>query len=559
MNVGEMVLHAARGIGVAEVFGIPGDFVLPLFQVIEQSAILPLYTLSHEPAVGFAADGAARWRCGPSLAVVTYGAGALNMVNPVAAAYAEKSPVIVVSGGPGIHEHRADLLLHHQAKRLDSQFSIYSEITCDQVRLDNPATAPDDVARVLASCLTHSRPVYIEIPRDQVFEPCLAAPPSVADESHDSDAVDACVEEVLDLLQDASSPVLLVGVEVRRFGLEHTVAAIARRFGLPVITSFMGRGLLADSEAPYLGTYLGVAGEPAITDLVEKSDALVLLGVILSDTNFGISKQRIDLRRCVQALDRRVSLGFHIYPDIPLSVFVQRLLECEVPQLKHAVTWTSLLPSARATPREPARMEHAVTSPDDAPIGPDDIAIELNAVVPQRAPFPLVADMGDCLFTAMAIEGTQLAAPGYYATMGFAVPAAFGVQVASGKRPVVLVGDGAFQMTGWELVNAQRYGWDPIVVVLNNAGWEMLRAFQPESRFNDLPEWNFSAIIRSLGGRGSQIRTRRQFREALEIALREPGVVHLLEVLLPRGVISTTMRRYVEGIARRGTPGAVHT
>lgn len=557
MNVGEMVLHAARDAGVAEVFGIPGDFVLPLFKVIEQSAILPLYTLSHEPAVGFAADGAARWRCGPSLAVVTYGAGALNMVNPVAAAYAEKSPVIVVSGGPGIHEHRADLLLHHQAKRLDSQFSIYSEITCDQVRLDHPVTAPADVARVIASCLTHSRPVYIEVPRDLVFEPCQAAPPAAADQSHDSEAVDACVEEVLELLQDASSPVLLVGVEVRRFGLEPKVAAIARRFGLPVITSFMGRGLLADSDAPYLGTYLGVAGESEITDLVEKSDALVLLGVILSDTNFGISKRRIDLRRCVQALDRRVSLGFHIYPDIPLPVFIQRLLDCEVPQLKHSAAWTSLLPGARHMSRQPAGTDSVASSPDDSPICPDDIAIELNAVIPQRAPFPLVADVGDCLFTAMAIEGTQLAAPGYYASMGFAIPAAFGIQVASGKRPVVLVGDGAFQMTGWELVNAQRYGWDPIVVVMNNASWEMLRAFQPESHFNDLPNWDFSAVVRSLGGCGARIRTRRQFREAFERALREPGVVHLLEVLLPRGVISSTMQRYVEGIARRGNHAAV--
>jgi indolepyruvate decarboxylase len=102
--------------------------------------------------------------------------------------------------------------------------------------------------------------------------------------------------------------------------------------------------------------------------------------------------------------------------------------------------------------------------------------------------------MGDCLFTAMDIEHTALVAPGYYATMGFGVPAGLGLQAATNERPLILVGDGAFQMTGWELGNCRRYGWDPIVLVFNNASWEMLRTFQPESASTTwatgaLPRW----------------------------------------------------------------------
>ena len=108
---------------------------------------------------------------------MTYGAGALNMVNAVAAAYAEKSPVVVISGAPGLGESRSGLLLHHQAKTLDSQYQMYREITCDQVRLDDAARAPADIARVLASCLRHSEPVYIEIPRDMVNVPCAPVEP----------------------------------------------------------------------------------------------------------------------------------------------------------------------------------------------------------------------------------------------------------------------------------------------------------------------------------------------------------------------------------------------
>ena len=117
---------------------------------------------------------------------------------------------------------------------------------------------------------------------------------------------------------------------------------------------------------------------------------------------------------------------------------------------------------------------------------------------------PIAADMGDCLFTAMQIEHTHLTAPGYYASMGYGVPAGFGLQAATGERPLVLVGDGAFQMTGFELGNCRRYGWDPIVIVFNNRSWEMLRAFQPESRFNDLGDWRFAELARVLGGEGER-------------------------------------------------------
>ena len=182
MNLAQSLLHALKAHGAKEIFGIPGDFALPFFKVIEESGILPLYTLSHEPSVGFAADAAARVHSALGVAAVTYGAGALNMVNPVAAAFAEKSPVVVISGAPGAGEASRGLLLHHQGKTLDSQYRIYTEITCDQARLDDAQRAPGQIARVLRSCLTHSQPVYFELPRDMVDVPCapveVAPPPT---------------------------------------------------------------------------------------------------------------------------------------------------------------------------------------------------------------------------------------------------------------------------------------------------------------------------------------------------------------------------------------------
>src|SRR2546430_11106340 len=142
--------HAGR-----EIFGIPGDFVLPFYKVIEESGILPHYTLSHEPGVGFAADAAARYHGGLGVAVVTYGAGAFNLVNAIAGAYAERSPVVVVAGAPGARERASGLLLHHQARSVDTQLAVYREITCDQAALTDAAEAPAAIARVLRRAREH--------------------------------------------------------------------------------------------------------------------------------------------------------------------------------------------------------------------------------------------------------------------------------------------------------------------------------------------------------------------------------------------------------------------
>jgi indolepyruvate decarboxylase len=535
MNLTESLLQALKAHGARQIFGIPGDFALPYFRIIEESKILPLYTLSHEPGVGFAADASARINGGLGVAAVTYGAGALNMINSVAAAFAEKSPLVVLSGGPGKGESRSGLLLHHQAKTLDSQFQIFKEITCDQVRLDDAVRAPADIARVLASCLRKSEPVYIEIPRDMVALPCGPVVPEVA-LPPDQDALNACVDEILDRLSHARSPVLMAGVEVRRYGLEAKVAALSRRLGVPVVTSFMGRGLLADQDAPLVGTYMGVAGFPEVTHLVESSDGLFLLGEIICDTNFAVSETKIDMRKTIQALDGRVTIGYHTYPQLPLAALVDRMLACVVADDK-----------VFSVPRQ--AFAHGLVA-DSTTITPTDIATAVNDLMAEHGKMPIASDMGDCLFTAMEIEHTALVAPGYYATMGFGVPAGLGLQAATGQRPLILVGDGAFQMTGWELGNCKRYGWDPIVLLFNNASWEMLRTFQPESSFNDLGHWGFAEMAAGMGGDGVRVNTRNELKAALDKAIATRGRFQLIDVTIPRGVLSTTLARFVAGVKR---------
>ena len=156
--------------------------------------------------------------------------------------------------------------------------------------------------------------------------------------------------------------------------------------------------------------------------------------------------------------------------------------------------------------------------------------------------------------SAVAMGVDALIAPGYYATMGYGVPAGLGLQAATGRCPLVLVGDGAFQMTGWELGNAQRYGWDPIVLVFNNAGWEMLRAFEPAARFNDLSRWDFAAMAAGMGGDGHLVRTRAELKSALQHAQATRGRFQLLDIRLARGARSPTLERFVNAVKRLSSP-----
>ena len=540
MNLAEQLLRALKQRGATEVFGIPGDFALPLFREIERNRVLQLITLSHEPAVGFAADAASRMRGGLGVAAVTYGAGAFNLVNAVAGAYAERVPLVVLSGAPAAHEAASGYLLHHQVKTLDSQSRLFRELTVDQARLDDARSAPEQIARVLDTALRASRPVYLEIPRDMPGVACAEVPVTPA-HVPDADALAACADEVLQRLRGAGRPVLMAGVEIRRYGLEARVAELARRLDIPVVTSFMGRGLLTGTDLPLRGTYLGLAGDPAVSAEVEGSDALLLLGVIVSDTNFAVSAKRIDLRHAIQAIEGRVVIAHHVYPDVPLAALIDALLE--------------RVPLPRTLQRVPQRA--ATLAPlvaDDAAITPQDIAAAVDDLLRQHGPMPLASDIGDCLFTAMEISPTALIAPGYYATMGYGVPAALGLQVATGQRPLVLVGDGAFQMTGWELGNAARLGLDPIVLVFNNAGWEMLRAFEPGQAFNELSRWDFASMAAGMGGDGHAVHTRAQLQAALARAHATRGRFQLLDIRLQPGAQSPTLARFVKAVRRLSMP-----
>jgi len=167
----------------------------------------------------------------------------------------------------------------------------------------------------------------------------------------------------------------------------------------------------------------------------------------------------------------------------------------------------------------------------------------------------VVADVGDALFgaTDLFIRGsTEFLAPAYYTSMGFAVPASIGAQLANPRlRPLVLVGDGAFQMTGMELATVARYRLNPIVVVLNNRGYGTERHMQ-DGPYNDVWEWRYSRLPDVLGaGRGFLVQTEADLDQAFAESKRWTDGFCLLEVCLAPLDRSPALDRLAVRLAKR--------
>jgi indolepyruvate decarboxylase len=542
MQLCEFLFAELHSRGVRQIFGIPGDYVLNLYEALEKYGKFRLVTFSHEPAVGFAADAAARITNGLGVCLVTYGAGGLNMVNSVACAYAEKSPLVVISGGPGMQEKRRGVLVHHEVKTYESQWKVYNEVVEYGAILDNPRTAAAEIRKALDIALQMMRPVYLEVPRDMVFTEVPV--PESFEPMHvsiDEGALVEASEEILDRLTTSQDPVLVVGVEAHRFGLQKKIVSLAERLQIPVVSSFLGRGVFPTTHPQFKGTYLGTVSPAPLREIVEQSDCLLLLGVLISDVSLGIPAESINESNSILCISREVFIKHHVFHNVPLVGLVDRLVQSpRLPRRENCLPgWQAGISPEIFEPYtegERIRVRHLIHI--------------LNDFVSRYPEFPVVCDTGDSLFATVDIRADVCVGPAYYATMGFAIPGSIGLQMASGRRPLVLVGDGAFQMTGPEIAHCTRYELNPIVVLLNNSRWEMLQAFFPHAGYNETVSWPFAKLADLWGGRGIEVQTPAELRSALEEAVTERSFT-LIEVRLERGDISPILRGFVEGFKRK--------
>ena len=524
----DALLHELDVFGVKQLFGIPGDFVLPLFEQLQQRNTLPLYYLSHEPAVVFAADAAARISNNPSVVILTYGAGALNAVNAVAQAYVEHVPLVVIAGFPSQTEIDRGLQIHHQAKTVDSQRDIFREITAAQFRLDNAQSAGADIHAALLTAKQQSRPVLLEIPRDAVqMQTSLAR--AELQEASSQDELDLAATDLATRLAQATQPVILAGVEVRRFDAVAELEPLAEKLNIPFVSTLMGRASFNLQHPLYAGIFLDKTDiRPA--QLLRNADLILQVGVIKTDSNFAAHSELFPPHKVVCIDQNHLKLGPATYHQLGLKPLLAAVKKHSSVRYAHC----NLPAAANLTPDKALNATSVVQRLDE-------VLAAGNQTV------PLISDIGDCLFASLHANPSLMLAPAFYASMGYAVPAAFGVQAVTGLRPVVLVGDGAFLMTGLELGHFTRYGFAPVIIVFNNQRWDMIEAFAPALNCTRLANWHYAELARSMGGNGMQVTTLADFEQALRLALHSTTRFSLIEVMLPAGSRTARLDNFANG------------
>jgi len=540
-TIGEYLVERLMALGVGHIFGIPGDYILQLYQLIQQSPI-QLVGVTREDNAGFAADAYARIH-GLGCICVTYCVGGLSTCNSIAGAYAEKSPVIVLAGSPGNSERARNPLLHHKVKDFETQFEVFQKITIASAVLDRPETAFSEIDRVLEAAVRYKRPVYIELPRDQVQARQVGPhrPPDGLPAS-DPDCLREAIDEAAALLTKARRPVILADVEIHRFGLQDELLKLAESTGMPIATTILGKSVISEAHPLFAGVYEGGMGRAEVTELVESADCLLMLGCFLTDINLGIWTAKLDPSVCIDATNEDLRIKRHHYRDVRLDDFIRGLVT-----RKLKLARTPIPPRSNPFSRLPqARPGDRVTSAQ--------LFGRMNQMLAADTDMTVIADIGDSLFGAADLEmhrHTEFLSPAYYTSMGFGVPAALGASMANPEaRILVIVGDGAFQMTGMELSTIARHGLNPIVVVLNNHGYTTER-FLLDGPFNDIQDWAYHQVPAVVGaGLGIEVRTVGELDIALQAALDNKASFSLLNVHLDPYDRSPALERLAQKLSK---------
>jgi indolepyruvate decarboxylase len=281
-------------------------------------------------------------------------------------------------------------------------------------------------------------------------------------------------------------------------------------------------------------------GRDDVRRYVESSDCLLMLGAFMTDTNLGVFTARLDPGRSIYATSEKLSVRYHTYEDVRFKDFVRGLLRAK---LRRRVSGKIPHP-----PR--AEAFHAVAG---RKVTVRRLFQRLNAFLADDT--AVVAEAGDALFGASDLyihRRTEFFGSAYYTSMGFAVPAAIGAQLADPRlRPLVLVGDGAFQMTGMELSTAVRNGLNPVVVVFNNSGYGTERPMQ-DGPYNDVATWRYHRLPEFLdAGRSFLVRTEDELDAALRAAQADRICYALVEVMLEPRDCSPALQRLTERLAKK--------
>jgi len=510
-------------------FGVPGDFNLWFLERAAPVGQVEFVGCCNELNAACAADGYARLN-GIAALATTYGVGELAALSGVAGAYAERVPVVCITGAPPLSAMKNGALLHHSLAdgNFDNMLACYKEFTVAQTRIE-PKTAALEIDRVLRACWLEKRPVYIQLPSDLIAcEIADIEAPLELDLPADSAAhLARAIASIAARLARAERPAFLLDADADRFGLTDLIIRLAEANDIPIVSLAPARGHVPDAHPLSLGTYRGAASIPTVKEAVETSDCLLCIGARLTDLSTGLFTQNFDKAFIVDVQPTMVMVGDVSYDRVSSRALLMGLLEAAPRRRQSAPHLRSIAAPARPPQASGSLTQATFWSFIQGLLQPGDV---------------LLADAGTSLFGAAALtlpRDTTFISQPIWGSIGYTLPAVLGSCLAApDRRHLLFIGDGAFQMTAQELSTILRLDLKPIIFLVNNDGYTIERLIAgPESAYNDIQPWRYSQMPAVFAPAKPALvrvaKTQEQLADAVAAAAGANSAT-FIEVLLPR-------------------------
>lgn len=554
-TVGDYLLDRLAELGVTEIFGVPGDYQLEFLDHILAHQRVRWVGAANELNAGYAADAYGRLR-GMAALVTTFGVGELSAANAIAGSYAEHVPVVHIVGAPSKDAQGARRIVHHTLGDGDFEhfLRMSREITCAQANLV-PATATREIDRVLSEVREQKRPGYLLLATDVARFPVEPPPAPLARYTGGTSprALSLFTEAAAELIGDHRLTVL-ADLLVHRLQCVDALDDLLGADVVPHATLMWGKSLVDESSPNFLGIYAGAASDEPVRRAIEEAQVLVTAGVEFTDMVSGFFSQRIDPARTIDIGPVQSVIAGRVYAPLDMAA---------------ALGAITVILTERGVTSAPLP---AIPVPDRGPAPARDSALTQEALWDRLAEAltpgnVVLADQGTS-FYGMAghrlASGVSFIGQPLWGSIGYTLPAALGAALADrDRRTVLLIGDGAAQLTIQELGSFGREGLAPVVLVVNNDGYTVERAIHGETAYyNDIAGWRWTDLPAVLGVRDAlvfRVTTYGELDDALAAAESAKDRLVLVEAVVPRMDIPPLLAELAQSAsaANAGKPSAV--
>ena len=475
--------------GITDCFGVPGDYAFPVCDAVDRHPNIRWVGCSNELNASYAADGYARVR-GAAMLSTTYAVGELSAINGVMGARAERSLVYHLVGMPSHQNQRLHKIMHHTFG--DGVFgnfvNISAQAACCHAVID-PDNCVIEMERVILEARRNNQPAYIVIPGDYALALLRLTDVSPVTLKSGEASLETAVAAIAELVRKAKSIVAFPAFTLSRLGLQKEAKQAIEALGCPFATTTMEKCIIDESHPQFAGVYAGAASAEKTRQIVEDAELVLDLGGIsLNDETTAGFSQRLDPARFVSIGLNDVRIGEQIFGDVRLVDVLAALAKVKSPAPPYRRTPEQAQP-VYGNPSDKITMDQLYPR-YAAFIRPgDNVVLESGSSTLGVAPMTLANDV-------------QVHIQMLWGSIGWATGATFGIALADPKRRTVLItGEGSHQLTANEIGNMGRYGANPIIFVLNNDGYMVERALEPNPdwSYNDLAKWRYADLPRALG------------------------------------------------------------